>query len=239
MSAPSATMLEAIQNAEAVETVRQSPVEITPDRWKHESEHKPLNPEEFRSVLRQLDQMGLTWTSDLPPDLVAKDADTNGALASEKLQEIQNNYPMFPNELGYVIWYALTGTEPLMEVVGTEEDLRMKSAIVRECLITPGFRDEFLFKHMLKVPYFSNLDWEVIVKTSERGVQAFPGNAYALVSVLLESNLQHAEKNEHFTFAINEQRLETLIALFGDMRAALQKARQIGDCLNQSQENLV
>lgn len=194
----------------------------------NQSKSATLTAAEFRSVLHKIDNLGFTWTSELPPSLVTKDGVANGTFASKKLEEIQNTYPEFPNALGYVIWYAITGTQPLTDVVGTEEDLQAKSAIVWELLITPEFRDEFFFRHMLKIPSFDNVDWEIVVKTAERGVQRFPGNAYAMVSILLEGNPHYNGKNETVSFAINESRLAKLIKVLDEMRVALQRAREIG-----------
>jgi hypothetical protein len=194
-----------------------------------------LTPENFRQVLQQIAALGLTWTSDLPPQLVAKEQD-GSSFASENLREIQDKYPSFPNELGYVIWYALTGTEPLTDLAGSRTDLRLKAEIVREELITPEFRDEFFFSHMVKVPSFDNVDWEVIVKTSERGVQRFPGNAYALVTILMEGNAHYGDKRENVTFAINEARLEKLLTVLKDMRESLKRAGAYGYQLRQGEE---
>ena len=188
---------------------------------------QPLTPDGFRAVLVEIDALGLTWTSDLPPQLIAKAPDGGSSFASEKLKEIEERYPSLPNELGYVIWYALTGTEPLTDLVGTRSDLRAKAEIVHELLITPEFRDEFFFSQMVKVPSFDNVDWEVVVKTSERGVQRFPGNAYALVTILMENNSHYGDKRDIATFAINEARLEKLLAVFIDMRDALRRAREV------------
>jgi hypothetical protein len=186
-----------------------------------------LSPDEFRAVLLEIDALGLTWSTELPPQLLAKTQDGTGSFASGKLQEIEDNYPTLPNELGYVIWYALTGTEPVADLVGTKENLDAKAEVVRELLITPEFRDEFFFSQMVKVAFFDNLDWEVVVKTSEQGVQRFPGNAYALVTLLMEGNAHYGDKRETVTFAINETRLERLLGVLIDMRAALQRAREV------------
>jgi hypothetical protein len=196
----------------------------------------PLTPENFRAVLQEIDSLGLTWSTDLPPELMAKTTDGAGNFASQKLQQIEESYPTLPNELGYVIWYALTGTEPLTDLVGTPEDLQAKAEIVHELLITPEFRDEFLFSQMVKVPFFDNLDWEVVVKTCEQGVQRFPGNAYALVTILMEGNAHYGDKRDAVTFAINETRLERLLATFIDMRDALRRGREISDHLGKHED---
>jgi len=210
--------------------------DLTPDETSSpEPQLSPvLTPAEFRSVLDEIDRLGLTWTSDLPPTVVARDGTANGAFATEKFDEIEERYPTLPNELGYVIWYALTGTEPVPHSVGSEEDLQAKAAIVRETIITPAFQDDFLFRHMLKLPRFENVEWEVIVKTSESGVQRFPGNAYGLVSILLESNSPYGDENESFTFAVNASRLTRLITVLDEMRDALHRATNIGECLKRS-----
>lgn len=197
---------------------------------------QPLSPDKFRRALLEIDSLGLTWTSDLPPDLVAKSKDKSSNFSAEKLEQIEDRYPNLPNELGYVIWYALTGTKPLTDLVGTEADLQAKAEVVKELLVTPEFRDEFFFTQMVKVPSFDNVDWEVIVKTSERGVQHFPGNAYALMTLLMEGNSHYGDKREPVTFAINEVRLERLLAALIDMRTALQRARKFGNQLRNGED---
>jgi len=236
VSAPGLAAQEMSKDAEFGAKVELSPNQVTTGAEKNGLGHKPLHPSEFRSVLEQLDELGLIWTSDLPPRLIAKEPQINGDSTSKRLAEIQTDYPEFPNELGYVIWYALTGAEPSVDEVGTKEELDNKTAVVRERLITPEFREEFFFRHMLKVPYFDSLDWEVVVKTSERGVQAPPGTAYALVSLLLESHPYGGKTAQQITFAINHQRLEKLFRLFGDLSIALQKAHRIGDSLHRIPE---
>lgn len=197
---------------------------------------QPLSPDKFRSVLLEIDSLGLTWTSDLPPELVAKTKEQSSNFSGKKLEQIEDRYPNLPNELGYVIWYALTGTKPLTDLVGTDADLQAKAEVVKELLVTPEFRDEFFFTQMVKVPSFDNVDWEVIVKTSERGVQHLPGNAYALMTLLMESNSHYGDQRETVTFAINEVRLERLLAALIDMRTALQRARKFGNQLRNEEE---
>ena len=210
------------------------PSETVPQR----EEAQSLTPDEFRAVLLEIESLGLTWSTDLPPQLLAKTQDGTGSFASGKLEDIEDRYPNLPNELGYVIWYALTGTEPITDLVGTKEDLEAKAEVVRELLITPEFRDEFFFSQMVKVAFFENLDWEVVVKTSEQGVQRFPGNAYALVTLLMEGNAHYGDKRDTVTFAINETRVERLLGVLIDMRAALQRAREVSYHLGKQEDEV-
>ncbi len=222
-------MREIAANRPTANGAAEEPVPVVPAEGSEidtQQEHQYLTPKQFRAVLLEIDSLGLTWTTELPPELMAKSQDSSG-FASEKLEQIEESYPTLPNELGYVVWYALTGTEPITELVGTKEDLEAKAEIVRELLITPEFRDEFFFSQMVKVPFFDNLDWEVVVKTCDQGVQRFPGNAYALLTILMESNAHYGDKREAVTLAINEARLERLLAALIDMRAALRRAREV------------
>lgn len=196
------------------------PGEVQPESSGH------LTANEFYSVLRSIDSLGFTWTCDLPPNIKAKDKSVESTLDFNELRRIQNSYPDFPNELGYVIWYVLTGTKPVGGLVGSDEELEKKAGMVRGMVITPEFSSEFFFKHMLKVPYISTIDWEVVLKKFERGVLNAPNNAYALISVLLESTVHDVEKSTSFTFAANEQRIESLIDQLTEILFALRRTRQ-------------
>jgi hypothetical protein len=189
----------------------------------------PLSAEEFRAILRKVDRLGLTWTTDLPPSVKAKSPKQEHALYSEKLDAIQSDYPGLSDELGHIVWCTITGTEAVPEVVGSKDVFEQKAEMVREMIISPEFRSEFFFKHMLKVPYFLDLDWEVIVKIIERSVRVTPGTTYALVSLLTHSNVHGLNEAKHVTFAVDEQRIGVLINTLLEVREALKKARPVAE----------
>lgn len=190
-----------------------------------EDDDLPLSAEQFEYVLRAVDELGLTWTSDMPPNVEAKNQESAPALNSEDFQEIQDEHPRFPYELGHVIWCVLTGRQPVPEMVGDAQEFEQKAGAVRELLISPEFRSDFFFQHMLKVPYFLDLDWEVNIKALERGVQDAPGTSYALVSLLTRNTVHRLDKAENFSFALDERRVGILIDHLLEVRAALMSTR--------------
>jgi hypothetical protein len=194
-----------------------------------EDDDAPLGSEQFRAILRKIDRMGLTWTTDLPPSVKAKSPKQAHALYSEKLEEIQAAYPRLSDELGHIIWCVITGSEAVAEVVGSKQVFEQKAEAVREIIISPEFRSEFFFRHMLKVPYFLDLDWEVVVKLLERNVLGAPGTTYALVSLLTHSNVHGLNEAKDVTFAVDEQRVGALINALLEVREALKKAKPLAE----------
>jgi hypothetical protein len=201
--------------------------------------HSPLTPAQFRSVLQQLDALGLTWTADVPPHLRAKDVKTRTAFPNKELGEIQQKYPSFPRELGNVIFYALTGSESMQSVIGSTEDADQKVLIARELVINqrPDFRSEFFFKYAIKVPYFVDLDWEVVIKAYERNVKDMPRIPYALLSLVFRQPLSprvliggpgtEANEQETLTVAVDGHLVEKLIGSLTEARAALMRAQEL------------
>ena len=78
---------------------------------------EPLTPEEFRDALSAIDKLGLTWTADLTPNLKARVLKLS-ALASEELDELQEQYPPLPYEIHLAATYALTGNKGGAEAAG-------------------------------------------------------------------------------------------------------------------------
>lgn len=211
--------------------------ELTFDEEVDDEEYDaPLSAEQFRAILRKVDKLGLTWTTDLPPSVKAKSPKQAHALYSPKLEAIQAAYPSLSDELGHVIWCAITGSEAVIEVVGSKEIFERKAEVVREMIISPEFRSEFFFKHMLKVPYFLDLDWEVVVKIIERNVRDAPGTTYALVSLLTHSNVHGLNEAKDVTFAMDEQRVGVLINTLLEVREALKKAQPVAESHAEQQE---
>lgn len=189
--------------------------------------NSPLKPDEFVEVLKTIDSLGLTWTADLPVLLRPKSEEAEEAILSKEFKEIQDTYPDFPHELTHVIYTTLTGRDYRPTIVGPTKDFEAKSRAVSETVVSPEFISEFFFKHALKVPYFSKLDWEVVVKAFENNVQGMPLNAYAIVSVLLRSAVHESKKSSTFTFALDEQAVRSLMKSLASIEKALQAADQV------------
>lgn len=191
----------------------------------------PLTLTEFRSVFGKVKSLGLTWTADIPPRLIAKKQQTEAAISGLEFMAIEEKYPMFPSELGAVVYYILTGM--ILGSWGRDKKLLEKkaTAVRQSGLITQSYRAEFFFKHAIKVPYFSDLDWEVVVKKYERNVQESPGISYALLSLEFEGPGTRPGGNRRTVVAVDERITEKLIKSLAQVKDALQKSRRAHDIL--------
>lgn len=196
----------------------------------------PLTAHEFRDVLQQIDALGLTWTADLVPGLRPKGREGYEALLGREYKEIQRQYPHLPRELGLVVFHALTGRSVSSRLTDTEEDLAAKVAVVREILLTGDYRAEFFFKHAIKVPYFANVDWEVVIKAFEKNVKDMPAIPYALLSLhFYGANEFHQEEEERqtMTVAVDERLVDRLIKSLTEVKAALKRTRGFTDAVSE------
>jgi hypothetical protein len=204
----------------------------------------PLGPEEFRAVLEKIDSLGLTWTADVPPLLRPRDLKfEKESFPAKEIIEIQNEYPDFPEELGHVIFYALTGSEVMRSTLGSSEDTESKVNIARELVIDrrPDFSSEFFFKYAIKVPYFVDLDWEVVVKAFERNVRDMPRIPYALLSLAFRQSMSprlfgadiESGRRRTLTVAVDSNLIDKLIASLTEAKDALMKAGRLTMHLNE------
>lgn len=206
----------------------------------------PLTPEEFRAVLNSVDALGLTWSADIPPRPRFKKGVEPSQTLNPEYHKIQKKYPNFPRELAGVILVALMENKQPPDLVGNEDELKEKVAALRETLITPEYRSEFFFKHAIKVPYFEDADWEIVIKAFERAVKPMPKSAYALLSLVfrrpVDATLPIARGSNEYrrpdfvTVAVNEYLLNKLITLLTEAKAALSKAQQVADLLDDQVE---
>lgn len=195
---------------------------------------EPLPPDEFRKALEKMSSLGLTWTADRIPRVIAKDPDAESALFSEDFQNLQEAYPNLPRELSVVVYHALTGGPAYESVVGNEKELKEKVAAVHDLLLTSGFRSEFFFKHAIKVPYFETIDWEVVFKTHERNVAGMPAVAYALLLLTFHntnSRVSKIDEHQNTTVAVDLKLVNKLIGLLVDVKTGLEDAQKLSDML--------
>lgn len=116
----------------------------------------PLTLDEFRDVLGRLNKLGISWSTDIPPTPVFH--------AGQKLDEefwkeygaVQREFPTFPFELNSAIFHAFL--HPV-----SDQEIDKKAAALSD-LLTQEYRSEFFFKYAIKVSYFEDIDWEVVVK---------------------------------------------------------------------------
>ncbi|HKV41220.1 MAG TPA: hypothetical protein VJX67_18585 [Blastocatellia bacterium] len=189
---------------------------------------KQLGTEEFRSVLEKVSALGLTWTAELPPRITAKEELLRSSVFGEEYRKIQEQYPAFPHELFHVLYYALTGRKDLG--VESDSELDAKASVLQELLITPEFRGEFFFKHAIKVPYFVDLDWEIVIKAFERGVHSMPRIPYALLALEFRDS-DAAEGSRKVTVAVNAPLIDRLLKSLEEAKLALHRAQAVANSL--------
>jgi hypothetical protein len=192
-----------------------------------EDEIKPLTADEFQTALKKVDDLGLTWSADQPPVLRTKEGVPDEVLFSDELDRIQDEYPYLPREIGAIVHHVFTGHE-LPDVYGSKSDLEKKVAIVRESILTDKYSSEFFFKHAIKVPYLTDIDWEVVLKVRERNIKVVPGILYALLSLEFRNpntDTRSAYKQQTFTVAVNEQLIGTLIDSLTDLKTQLEASQ--------------
>jgi len=192
-----------------------------------------MTPKEFREALEAVDNLGLTWTADVSPFVKAKKPEAEKALVSEEFAALQAKYPHLPFEIYLAASYKLTGNKGVADAAGGEDTLREKAEIANEILIDNAFRSEFFFKHAIKVPYLRDIDWEVVYKLYERGVEEMPGIAYGLLALSLQDPFftGRSPSAQHITVAVDENLLTKLIGILNEVKAKLESARQKIECL--------
>lgn len=197
-----------------------------------EEESEPLTPGEFRDALEKLSALGLTWTADRIPRVVAKDENAEDAFFSGEYEELQAAYPHLPRELSAVVYHALTGAPAYDSIVGTPEELREKVSVVRNLLLNSKYRSEFFFKYALKVPYFEEIDWEVVFKTHERNVKEMPAVGYALLLLTFHNtnaSVSAMNKHQNMTVAVDLPLVNKLIRTLVDVKTGLEDAQKLAD----------
>jgi hypothetical protein len=196
-------------------------------------EIKPLSADEFRQALEQLAALGLTFTADRMPRVIAKDPKSEEGFFSDEFGRLQAAYPNLPREVSTVVYHALTGAPAPETVVGTKEELEKKVRAVRDLVVTANYRSEFFFKRATKLPYFEDIDWEVVFKTHERNVQEFPAVAYALLSLLFH-NSSALDEHQNTTVAVDLKLVNKLIRILVDVKTALEDAQQFTNAISEA-----
>ena len=196
---------------------------------------KPLTADEFREAWEGLRALGITWTTDVLPTPSFLEGYNRDATFWKQYTELQKAFPTFPRELATTILHGL-----LKPQTGT--DLDEKLEIIRSDLLTHDYRAEFFFKYATKVPYFEDMDWEVVIKAQERDVHAMPKIAYALLRLRFRtpefSLVVHEDPHDEFyrepellTVAVNEELIDRLIATLSEVRKALDRTQRLAESL--------
>lgn len=192
-----------------------------------------LAVKDFVKALREVDKLGLTWTGDFYPDVRPKSPGDESALDAGDFERISNAYPQLPREVGYVVLHLLTGANA--DVVGDEEALKAKSEAVEELLLTPSYRSEFFFNHLLKVPKLAETDWEVVIKTSDQSIKELTPTPYAVISLRVLSSMHDEEKYKTLSFAVDELRAAQMIEMLSDVQVQLKRTQELAEKLQASE----
>jgi len=196
---------------------------------------KPLTPEEFRQAWDKLNELKITWTTDIPPvPQFRKDWEDTPEFWTA-YREVQKQFPNFPRDLGNAILHKL-----LHKPIDGRVDAK---AEIAGSLLTQEYRSEFFFKYAIKVPYFEDIDWEVVIKAYERGAHPMPKIAYALLQLTLrepvnttlsvEEAANEYREPQFITVAVNEQLIDTLIDKLVTIRQSLEKAQRAAERLTE------
>jgi hypothetical protein len=215
-------------NRETNEIVFKNPRTGTETALKPKVETKSLTVSEFSDVWQRLNKLGITWTTE------KRDADF-----WKEFSAIQDEFPTFPRELGTAVLHALLGPRP-------GESQNEKALIIKD-LLTQKYRSEFFFKYAVKVPYFEDIDWEIVIKAQERNVTLMPKIAYALLmlsftdpvdpSISVEEAANEVRDPEFMTVAVNEDAIDRLVEKLMTIRAALVKTQKIAESLTEQEES--
>lgn len=187
--------------------------------------------EEFKAALHTIDRLGLCWTPDLPPSVRPKEGVSGDPLSNPEFLELTKRYPHLPFELDSITKALLTGKVRIGESASNENEFYKKAAIVQALIISPQYKNEFFFKNSIKVPYFSDLDWEVVIKAYERNVEIRPDIVYGLISLSFYKNESHNPWNrtggrQAITVAVNEKLVDKIINSLTTLKKALQNAHE-------------
>jgi hypothetical protein len=216
-------------------TVKANVIETRDDDLEDDdNEDQPLTADEFRHVLERLSELGLTFTADRIPRVIAKDPKSEEGFLSDEFDQLQTAYPNLPRELSAVVYHALTGVPAAESVVGSEEDLEKKVRAVRDLVLTANYRSEFFFQYAIKLPYFETIDWEVVLKTHERNVQELPAVAYAILLLTFHNTNQLNQQHENVTVVANLRLVNKLIGILADVKAALENAQQFTTAITEA-----
>jgi hypothetical protein len=183
-------------------------------------ERQPLTPEQFREALQRLQDLGLRWTADQNISPIGEGNKDDNVLLSPEFKQFQNDYPTLPREVNTIAFHHLVGRECPADIVGEEEIYRKKLEIAKDFYLNDEYREAFFFKYAIKVPYFSEIDWEIVIKTAENNVRGFPGIAYALLSLHLNSPNRKVP-NQLITVAVNTAIVDKLMASLENVKKTL------------------
>lgn len=214
-------------NANFVDAIEERLEEI-----RKKDEEKPLTPEAFEEGLRKVDALGLKFSADLFPEIGTKNESSPELVDADELEDLEKQYPTLPREVGLIAHNVLTGETYGLKVLGGAESFKRKAKIVEELVLTDEYKAQFFFQHALKVPYLESIDWEVVVKTHERGVKGRISIPYALLMLTFHNTnprVGRLDVHQNVTVAINRDLIDKMLATLTEVRAALVESDKVKD----------
>ena len=199
-----------------------------------DDEVQPLTPEQFEDGVKRLDILGLTFSVDLFPSIMSKNESSPDIINAEEFEDIQNSYPLLPREVGLVAHNTITGNSHGMDLLGGQEFFEKKSEIAKELILTNKYREDFFFQHALKVPYFESIDWEINLKTHEKGVKNNISVPYALLMLSIHNTnpkLGRLDMHQNITVAANRALIEKLLVSLTEAKLALEESEKMREIL--------
>lgn len=186
----------------------------------------PLTPEAFEVGMRRLHAIGFTFDADLLPNVVARDDKVD--INPEAFMELQSEFPQLPGEVGLVAHNTLTGNRHGLERLGGAASFEKKSSIVQEMLINDAYREQFFFRHALKLPSLELIDWEITMRMREKGVKGSVNVPYAVLQLSLRNkhHLTGARSDRSYSVAVSRELIDKHLAALSEARTALDKVFQ-------------
>lgn len=206
---------------------RLKPVSESPPEYAEEDQQDEdgiLTPEEFEDGVSRIYKLGLEFSADLSPQLFVSNEENADLIDGSELRKIQSRYPKLPREVGLVAHNSITGQKVGVISLGGPDFYAKKEVTAKNFIINTKYKEDFFFKHALKVPYLKELDWEVNMKLHEKGVRDSPNIPYCLLRIVYaESDSRGLGSDYSVTMAIGRSNIDQFIAALTDLRAALEK----------------
>lgn len=198
----------------------------TPPSVAPSAARQPMQAAEFVDALARIHASG--WSFDLSGQLSGQLIRSSTSTPSPDdyavVEELQERCPNLPREVAEIALSLLTGNEPDAAIVGEGADLSAKRAAVERFVMTDELRERFYLRHCGKVPRFTAIDWEVVVKEAERGHPRSPSFPYALATLDVINDVHGHHEHQGVTFAMGVHGLRRLISELSTLLECLEQS---------------
>jgi hypothetical protein len=195
---------------------------IADSRASRVPKQSPLSIGDFSAVLQRVQELGVTFTPDVIPQLQKLPSAPSDF--QEQVAQLAEEYPTFLEEFGQAVRHALAGWSTTK--LGTPDQITAKARAI-EPLLSEDFRCEFFFRNATKLPRFEELDWEIVVKVGERGVSSVPGTMYAILKLGLTDEMD-------LVFAADGKRVRAMLAVLQNVLNTLERSKDHGPTIRSS-----